>query len=278
MKAKNLLGFALFITITVLLAGCGKTDANLQSENADLKARLQKLEQQLQAANSQTAPPAASAAQPAASPDLQGQLDDAQKKAAAAADDLKTLSSQVDAQKQQIDDLTRQLAAALQAKAKAEKALQLYLDKTAAALKQFQALRSTLGDNTLNADGYHQNYLLTQAAVTKLAATLPDSKVRRTILGVLATFTQVDDTWETAARQMQARTAAAQASYDEFLSIDGIGTNDYSLSMGKDRILAPVEKANAATVSARDQQMVSSVKDIDLAIKNLQVLVNGQKS
>ena len=274
MKAKNLLGFALFITITVLLAGCGKTDTNLQSENADLKARVQKLEQQLQAASSQTPAPAP-APQPAVSPDLQSQLDDAQKKAAAAADDLKTLSSQVDAQKQQIDDLTRQLAAAQQAKAKAEKALQLYQDKTAAAIKQFQTLRSTLDGQTLNADGYHQNYLATQAAVTKLVAALPESKVRRGILGVLATFTQANDAWETAARQIQARIQTAQAYYDEFLSVDGIGTNDYSLSMGKDRILAPVEKANAATVSTRDQQMVSTKPDIDLAMKNLQALVGG---
>jgi uncharacterized coiled-coil protein SlyX len=272
MKTKYLLGFVLFITITALLSGCGKQDANLAAENADLKARLQKLEQQLQAANSQTAPPAA---QPAASPDLQGQLDDAQKKAAAAADDLKTLSSQVDAQKQQIDDLTRQLSNAQQAREKAEKALQLYLDKTAAALKQFQALRSTLDGQTVNADGYHQNYLATQTAVTKLVAALPESKVRRAILGVWATFTQVNDTWETAARQMQARIQAAQGYYDEFLSVDGIGTNDYSLSMGKDRILAPVEKANAATVSTRDQQMISAEPDIDLAMKNLQALVGG---
>src|ERR1017187_2183211 len=213
MKTKNLLCFALFITITVLLSGCGKTDTKLESENAALKARLQKLEQQLQAANSQTTSPALPASQPASSPDLTSQLDEAQKKAAAAADDLKTLSSQVETQKQQIDELTRQLANAQQAREKAEKALQLYQDKTAATIKQFQALRSTLGDKTLNADGYHQHYLATQAAVTKLADILPESKVRRAILGVLATFTQVNDTWETAARQMQTRTAEAQAHY-----------------------------------------------------------------
>ena len=277
MKTKNLLCFALFITITVLLSGCGKTDTKLESENAALKARLQKLEQQLQAANSQTTSPALPASQPASSPDLTSQLDEAQKKAAAAADDLKTLSSQVETQKQQIDELTRQLANAQQAREKAEKALQLYQDKTAATIKQFQALRSTLGDKTLNADGYHQHYLATQAAVTKLADILPESKVRRAILGVLATFTQVNDTWETAARQMQTRTAEAQAHYDEFLSIDGIGTNDYSISMGQARILGPVEKANAATASSRDQQMVSLEKDLDLGIRNLSALVNGQR-
>jgi DNA repair exonuclease SbcCD ATPase subunit len=272
MKTKNLLCFALFITLTVLLSGCAKTDTNLESENAALKARLQKLEQQLQAANSQTASPAA---QPAASSDLQSQLDDAQKKASAAADDLKALTSQVETQKEQIDQLTRELSSCQLDGKNAGKALQLYQDKTAAAIKQFQALRKTLDGQTVNADGYHQNYLATQMAVTKLTDTLPESKVRRAILGVLATFTHVNDTWETAARQMQARAQTAQAYYDEFMSVDGIGTNDYSLNMGKDRILAPVEQANAATVSMRDQQMVSSEKDIDLAIKNLQALVNG---
>ena len=104
MKAKNL--FALFITTTVLLSGCGKTDTKLQSENADLKARLQKLEQQLKAANSGTA---SAASQPASIQDLQSQLDEAQKKAGAAANELQSVSSQVETQKEIIVNLTRQL-------------------------------------------------------------------------------------------------------------------------------------------------------------------------
>ena len=273
MKSKNLLGFALFITLTVLLSGCGKSDSNLASENAALKARVQKLESQLQAASSQTAP---ATSQPAASPDLKSQLDDAQKKADAAADDLKNLGSQVDAQKAKIDELTQALASAQQAREKAEKALQLYQDKATAAIREFKTLGSTLDDKTAKLDGYHQNYLATQTTVTKLVAALPESKVRRGILGVLAAFTQVNDTWETAARQIQERTATAQAEYDKFVDLGGIGPNDYLIKLGKDKILAPVEQENAATASSREQQMVASEKDIDLAIKNLQDLVGGR--
>jgi len=275
MKTKNLLGFALFMTITFLLSGCGKPDANLVSENADLKARLQKLESQLQASSGQTAP---QASQPAPADDLKSQLDEAQKKADAAANQLQSVSSQVETQKQQIDDLTRQLAEAQQAREKAEKALQLYQDKAASAIKDFKTLRGTLGDKTPNLDAYHQNYLATQTAVTKLVAALPESKVRREIVGVLATFTRVDDTWETAARQMQARTAAAQAEYDKWVDFGGLGPNDVVVEMGKDKILAPAEQENAATASTRDQQMVSAEADIDLAVKNLQGLVAGQGS
>ena len=273
MKTKYLPGFALFITIAFLLSGCGKTDTNLASENADLKARLQKLESQLQASSSQTAP---QGAQPASNDDLKSQLEEAQKKADAAANQLQSVSSQVETQKQQIDDLTRQLSEAQQAREKAEKALQLYQDKAASAIKEFKTLRGTLEDKTAGPDGYHQNYLATQTAVTKLADALPESKVRREILGVLATFTHVDDTWETAAAQMQKRTRQAQADYHKFIEFGGLGPNDTVVQMGKDKILAPAEQANAATASTRDQQMVSSEQDIDVAIKHLQDLVGGQ--
>ena len=278
MKTKNLLGFALFLTITALLSGCGKTDSNLESENADLKARVQKLEQQLQASNSQTASQASPQSQSASTQDLKSQLDEAQKKADAAADELKSLSSQVDTLNQKVVGLTRELADARQAKENAEKALQLYQDKATSALKQFQALRSTLGNRTAKLDGYHQNYLATQSAVANLVAALPESTVRRQIVGVLAGFTHLNDIWETADRQMQARTQAAQAEYDKFVGFGGLGPNRYVVEMGKDKILAPVAQDNAATASSRDRQMVSLEKDLDLGIKNLQALVNGQQT
>jgi len=275
MKTKYLLGFVLFITTTVLLSGCGKADTKLESENTALKARLQKLESQLQASSSQAAP---QGSQPASTPDLTSQLDEAQKKAEAAADELKSLSSQVEAQKAKIDSLTGELAKAQQAREKAEKALQLYQDKAASAIKEFQALRSTLSGQPVKLDGYHQRYLGTQTAVTKLVAPLPESKVRREILDVLATFARINETWETADRQMEERATAAQADYDKFVNFGGVGPNDYVIKMGKEKILAPVEQANAATASGRDQQILSLGKDLDLGIKNLQDLVNGQKT
>ncbi len=278
MKTKYFLVFALFITTTVLLSGCGKTDTKLASENADLKARIQKLESQLQASKSQMASQATPASQPASSPDVQSQLDEAQKKADAAADELKTLSSQVEAQKAKIDQLTRDLSTAQQARQKAEQALQLYRDKTAAAIREFQALRGTLGDQTAKLDGYHQNYLATQTAVTKLLDALPESKVRRQIVAVLGLFTHIDDIWGTANLQMQERTKQAQAEYDKFVDFGGLGPNDVVVRMGKDHILAPAEQDNADTASTRDQQIVSSEKDLDPGIKGLQDLVNGQRT
>jgi chromosome segregation ATPase len=275
MKTKRLLNFALFITIAVLLSGCGKTDKKLESENANLKTRVQKLEQQLKEANSRIASPGA---QPASIPDLQSQLDEAQKKAEAAANELTSVSSQVETQKAKIDQLMRELSSCQQARETAEKALELYRDKAASAIKEFKALRSTLGDQTVKLDGYHQNYLATQMAVTNLVDALPESKVRREILGVLAMFTHINETWETAARQMQDRTKEAQADYDKFVSADGLGPTDYLIKMGKNKILALAEEENAATASRRDQQMVSFEKDIDPGIKNLQDLVNGQRT
>jgi len=275
MKTKNLLGFALFITITVLLSGCGKTNTNLASENADLKARLQKLESQLQASKSPIASQGAQGSEQASPQDFKSQLDEAQKKAEAAADELKSVSSQVETQKAKIDQLMSDLSNAQQAREKAEQALKLYQDKAASAIKEFKALRSTLDDKTAKLDGYHQNYLATQTAVIKLVDALPESQVRRAILGVLATLTRVNDTWETAALQMQERSRAAKADYDKFVDFGGLGPNDYVVNMGKTRILAPAEQKNAATASARDRQMVSFEKDIDQGIKNLQDLVNG---
>ena len=283
MKTKRLLNFALFITITVLLSGCGKPNTNLESENADLKARLQKLEQQLQESNSRIAsqeahPAPQSASQQASIQDLKSQLEEAQKKAESAANELTSVNSQVETQKVKIDELTQELSKAQQAREKAEKAMELYQDKTSSAIKQFNALRNTLDDTNVIFDGYHQNYLATQMAVTNLVDALPESKVRREILGVLATFTHVNETWETAARQMQERTQKAQADYDKFVDFGGIGPNDYLIKLGKDKILAPAELENAATASSRDQQMASSVKDIDLELQNLQDLVNGPRT
>jgi len=156
--------------------------------------------------------------------------------------------------------------------------LQLYQDKATSALKQFQALRSTLGNPTAKLDDYHQNYLATQSAVADLLAALPESTVRRQIVGVLAGFTHLNDIWETADRQMQARTQAAQAEYDKFVGFGGLGPNETVVKMGKDKILAPVAQDNAATAASRDRQMVSQEKDLDLGIKNLQASVNGQQT
>jgi DNA repair exonuclease SbcCD ATPase subunit len=273
MKTTNLLSFALFITITALVSGCQKTDANLQSENADLKARVQQLEQQLQASKGETA---AAAPSSAAAGDVQSQLAEAQKKADAAADELKSLSSQVDGLKQKIDQLTQQLNDARQARQKAEQALQLYQDKAGAALKQFQGLRRTLGGPTTGLDAYHQNYLATQSTVADLLAALPESFVRRQIAGVLAGFTHLNDIWETAGRQMQARTQKARAEYDKFVAFGGLGPNRLVVELGKEKILAPAEQDNAATAASRNQQMLSVEKDLDLGIEKLQALVNGQ--
>jgi len=278
MKTKRLLNFALFITMTVLLSGCGKTDTNLASENADLKARLQKLEQQLKASKTQTGPQASPGSQSAANLDLQSQLDEAQKKAEAAANELTSVTSQVEALRVKIDQLTRDLAASQEAKEKAEKDLLLYQEKAATAIKELKTLNSALSGNIAMLEGYHQKYLATQKAVTNLAGALPESKVRREILGVLATFTRVNEISETAAGLMRARTKEARADYDKFVDAGGLGPNDYLIKMGKEKILAPAEEENAAMTSVRDQKMVSFEKDLDLGIKNLQALVNGQRS
>lgn len=267
MKTKHL--FALFITLAVLLSGCGK---KLESENAALKARVQKLEQQLQAANSQMASPGAP---PASTGDLKSQLEEAQKKAEADATELQVLSGQVETQKATIDKLQRNLIVA-QDRDKAVKDLELYQDKATSALNEFKALRSTLGGQTVKADSYHQNYLAMQKSVTGLAGELPESKVRRAILNVLDGFTYIDNTCETATLQIQERTRQAQAEYNKFVNFGGLGPNDIVVKMGQDRILAPAEKENAAAAANRDQQVVLMAKDVDQAMKILQDMVNGQ--
>jgi hypothetical protein len=291
MKTKHLLGFTLFITTALLLTGCGKAKSNLESENASLKAHVQKLEQQLKESNTRIA--SQGSAQPGLAPatnlDLTSQLDEAQKKAEAAANDLAAISSQVEAQKAAIDKLTRELTEAQQARQRAEKALLLYQEKAATAVKEFKTLRSTLGGtntmggtNTLGGtnamlSGYHQKYLAMQKTVTNAVGVLPDAKVRREILGVLALFTRIDETWETADRAIQARASEAKADYDKFVDFGGIGPNDTVVKMGTEKILMPAAEENAATAARRDLQMVSSVKDVDLGIKNLQDLLSGQR-
>jgi len=274
MKTKYFLVFALFITVSVLLSGCKKTDTNLASENADLKARVNQLEQQLKESNNQAAAPGAQASQPASSQNLKDTLDEAQKRVEAAANELKSLGSQIETQKQKIDELTRELSKAQEAGEKAEQALHPY-QQAAAALMQLQALRCTLPDNTLEFDGYQQNYVATQSAVRKLVDALPESGVRQAILGVLATFTRINHVCETAAAQMEARTKTARAYYDKFVDFGGMGPNDYVIAMGHDRILGPAEKDNAATASERDEQVASLRKELDLGLKNLQALMSG---
>jgi hypothetical protein len=271
MKTKHILAFALFITLAVLWSGCGKTDTNLASENASLKARLQKLEQQLKEANSRVGSPVPP---PAPTTDLQGQLDEAQKKAEAATTELNSVRSQLEAQKANIDKLMQDASSCQQAREKAEKDLELYRDKAASALKQFKILRSTLGGETATLDNFHQNYLAMQMAVARQVDALPESKVRREILGVLETFTHMNETWETASLQMAARTRQAQAYFDQFTYAGGLGPIPHTINLGKTRLLAPAEKENAATAASRDQQIVSLETDLDLGIKNLQALVN----
>jgi len=277
MKTKYLLTLVSFITVTVLVSDCRKADTRLESENAELKARVQQLEQQLNEATNQVAAPAAPAPQPAAAREAKGLLDEAQQRVAAAADELKSLNSQTEAQKQKIDELTRELANAQQAKEKAEAALRPY-QQAAAALIQLQALRSSLPDNTLKFDGYQQNYATTQSAVKKLVDALPESGVRQAILGVLATFKRINDVSETAALQMEARTKTARANYDKFIDFGGMGPNRYVIEMGQDKILAPADRDNAATAAQRDQQVAALRKDLDSGLKNLQALVNGQST
>ena len=277
MKTKYLLTLVSFITVTVLVSDCRKADTRLESENAELKARVQQLEQQLNEATNQVAAPAAPAPQPAAAREAKGLLDEAQQRVAAAADELKSLNSQIEAQKQKIDQLTRELASAQQGREKAEAALRPY-QQAAAALIQLQALRSSLPDNTLKFDGYQQNYATTQSAVKKLVDALPESGVRQAILGVLATFKRINDVSETAALQMEARTKTARANYDKFIDFGGMGPNRYVIEMGQDKILAPADRDNAATAAQRDQQVAALRKDLDSGLKNLQALVNGQST
>ncbi len=273
MKTKHLLAFALFLTATVLVSGCRKPDTNLASENADLKARVQQLEQQLKESSSQAAAPGAQESQPASIQDLKSQLDEAQKTAAANANELKSVNSQLEAQKQKTDELTRELSKAQQAREKAEQALHPY-QEAASALMQLQALRCTLPDYTLKLEGYQQNYVATQAAVMKLVDALPESGVRQAIVGVLATFTRINDTCEAAAQQMDARTKIARANYDKCVDFGGLGPNRYSIELGQDKILAPAQEDNAATASQRDQQILSLKKDLDLGLKKLQALLS----
>ncbi|HYA79056.1 MAG TPA: hypothetical protein VED19_00940 [Candidatus Nitrosopolaris sp.] len=282
MKTRYFLAFALFITVMVLVPGCRKTNKNLASENADLKARVQQLEQQLKESNNQVASPGAPGSQSAPTRDAKSLLDEAQKRVEAAANELKSLNDQRETQKQKIDELTHELANAQQAREKAEQALQRYQDKAThpdeaiSALMQLQALRCALPDNTLTFDGYQQNYAATQSAVRKLIDALPESGVRRAILGVLATFKRINDLCETAALQMEARTKTARANYDQFVDFGGLGPNDYVIAMGQDKILAPAEKDNAATAAQRDQQIASLRKELDLGLKNLQALMSGR--
>ena len=108
-------------------------------------------------------------------------------------------------------------------------------------------------------------------------AVLPESKVRRQIVGVLAMFTQVDEVWQTADRQMQARTQEAKTSYDNFVNLGGLGPNDRLIQLGQERILAPVAQKNAATAADRDQKIVAAEKNLAAGIQNLQALV-GQST
>lgn len=272
MKTKNPLYLALVVTITVLSSGCQKTDTDLANENATLKTRVQQLEQQLQTANGQIS---TTQSQAASAQDLTSQLSEAQKRADSASDELKSLSSQVEALKLKVNDLTSELTGTRQARDSAEKALQLYQDKAGAALKQFQALRSTLNGKAANFNGYHPNYLKTQSAVNSTLAVLPESKVRRQIASVLAQFTQVDTVWQTADRQMQARTLEAKANYDKFVSLGGLGPVDRLVELGQERILAPAAQQNAVTAANRDQQIVASEKLLDQSIGSLQNLLTG---
>jgi hypothetical protein len=191
---------------------------------------------------------------------------------------LKSVSSLVETQKVNIDDLMRELTNAQRAREKAEKALQLYQDKATSAIKEFNALRSTLGDQTAKLDGYHQNFQATQTVVIKLLDGLPESRVRRQLVTVLGMFTYVDNIWVTADQQMQARTMAAQVQYKKIEDFVGLGPNDLVVKLGKDNILAPAEQKNAVTASSRDQAIVSTEKDLDVGLKNLQDLVNGPKT
>ena len=156
--------------------------------------------------------------------------------------------------------------------------MQLYQDKAASAIKEFNALRSSLGGQTAKLDGYHQNFLATQTAVIKLLNELPESQVRRQMVTVLGMFTQVNDIWVTADQQMQAQTREARTQYDKFVNFGGLGPNDVVIKMGKDKILAPAEQKNAVAASTRDQAIVSTEKNVDVGLKNLQDLVNGQRS
>ena len=275
MKTKYFFVFVLFMTVTVLMSGCGKTDTKLASENADLKARVEQLEQQLKASGAPVPPQGAPDSQQAAIQDLRNQLDEAQKKADAAANDLKAVSIQLQAQQQKVADLTQELSIAQQARQKAEQALQLYRDNSASALKQFIALRSTLDDQTFDLDRYPPKYAAMQATVAKLVAVLPESQVRRAIMDVWSAFKQINDTCVIAHRQMAARTQTAQANYDKFVDFGGMGPNNYVIEMGKEKILAPADKANAETASTRDQRVLSQKKDLDAGLKNLQALLSG---
>jgi hypothetical protein len=62
------------------------------------------------------------------------------------------------------------------------------------------------------------------------------------------------------------------------LDFGGLGPNGSLIQLGKDKILAPAEQDNAATAFKRDQQVVALEKDLDLGLKNLQALVNGQST
>lgn len=254
----------------MLLSGCGK--AKLEADNAALKTQLEKLQQQLQDSSKQIG------AQQATINYSQSQLDEAKKRADKSDVELKSVNSQIETQKEKIQSLTKNVSDCQKDKEKDEKDLERYRDKTKSAVGGLKALRSTFEEQTIQFDSYSHNYLETKMETMKLVDALPESEVKRKILGTLQFFSDIKNTWENANNEMTKRIEKAQENDEsEYRRIYAINVARVA-SLHRQLVVLGAQKENLVTKLNRDLKISSSKQEIDQQLKKLQDLMNGQKT
>lgn len=262
------------LLFTLIFSGCGQS--KLEKENILLKTELDattkradKAETDFKSANSEIE------AQKTNIANLKESVDEKQKTNESLTSDLKQANSEIVATKTNLEDLKNTISDIKKSndeyqktKEKLEKSLEIYRDKSTAAINKIKALRSTLNEDSVDASDYTRNYLNTKMAVEELLSEIPEkSEARVKVSRALVGFSFINAAFVNTDKSIDDIKYKINTAYRRELSYSNYG--DYM----RERYQKMLDDAESTLITARNKAIKTMLESADKMIKEAETLI-----
>jgi len=207
--------------------------------------------------------------------DLKKSIDEEQKTNEMLTSDLKQANSEIvsaktniEDLKNSIDDIKKSNDESQKEKEKLEKSLEIYRDKSTAALNKIKALRSTLNEGDVDTSDYTRNYLDTKMRVEELLSDIPEkSEVRVKISSALIGFSFINNAFIGTDESINDTKYQINTAYQQELSLSNYG--DYM----RGRYQKMLDDSISRLTTARNEAIMKMLDVVDKAIKEAETLI-----